>query len=204
MVATAMRGTKKKILSRPQSGTASSFLANNNITAKKVTVALVVLLLVWLLPGRMVMNRRSTYLHDAAKKDAQTAVVKQNVADARQVVARPAYYNQQLKAINQAIPATYSLPGIIRVFSQLATQSGVVWVTGSPAASVDGGITPPAGLTAQQITVEVAGSQTALDHYLTNLSTMPLMAVVDSVSFTSGSGNGPTAQIVIETFTRAA
>jgi hypothetical protein len=140
------------------------------INGRNVALALIIVLVVALIPGRIALHKRNTYLQQANADNVQTVLVKQQVQLGQLVQAHLSKYQKELKQDEQAVPAAYSLPQLVQLMTAMATAAGVTWTSASPsteaaAASSEG----VPGTLAYPMTITVDGTAAAVSQFVRQL-----------------------------------
>lgn len=176
-----------------------------------VVGAALAVILVWYFA---VFSPMSNGLHDARTKkaaaQAQTQSLKAQLAQLQGLSNNQPSQQADLMRLSTAVPDTPNLGDFILSANQIATQSGISWLSISPQP-------PAAGTAGQPATISLAitinGGFFQMLDYLNRLQSLPRLVVVDTLSLNAGGGTGtaatggsPTLTVSVNArmFTRAA
>jgi Tfp pilus assembly protein PilO len=151
------------------------------IIAGVVFVVLAILAVFFLvLPKRSQVSDTQDQLDQAR---AQQTTLEATLRSLQEAQAEAPQTKKELKAIEQQIPSTADLPGMVRLLSGAADQAAVDFLTVSPGTpSLDAS----GSFSAIQTSVSVTGTYFSLEEFLYRLETLPRAAKVTNVTVSPG------------------
>ena len=123
---------------------------------------------------------------DTANQESRLSPLQSQLARAQNDATHVATFNAQLKSLQQAMPDSPALAAFIRDVNNISVASGVAWqsVTHSPP-------TPGAnGSMSLTVGIQVKGTYGQVLEYLTRLSALQRLVVVDSVQLSTAGSSG--------------
>jgi Tfp pilus assembly protein PilO len=147
----------------------------------------VVVLLVWNL---LIFAPKGRTL-SAAKKDAQAAKalepgLRTQLATLKAISKNGPEIAARLDRLTAAVPTSPDLAGFILSANQIAVQSGIDWLSVSPAVSQAG----TTGVSVIPLTISIEGGFFQVLDYLNRLEDLGRLVIIDSLNATAGAGSG--------------
>src|SRR5205823_5782760 len=138
-----------------------------------------------------------------AKKQLEAARAKQSTLESQLRALQDAknaapVAQKTIDRVNQEIPPTADLPGLILLLQNAATSSGIDLVTITPSTPAFDATT---GLSTISVSVSATGTYFALTEYLYKIETLPRAAKVLSVTLSPGETSALTMAATLDMFT---
>ena len=138
-----------------------------------------------------------------AKKQLEAARAKQSTLESQLRALQDAknaapVAQKTIDRVNQEIPPTADLPGLILLLQNAATSSGIDLVTITPSTPAFDATT---GLSTISVSVSATGTYFALTEYLYKIETLPRAAKVLSITLSPGETSALTMAATLDMFT---